>query len=138
MAIEKSLSRCPVAFSRVTAWFRFVPARRTSPAAAITSASASRSGDHALARAPRADASAASAANAPRASPDRSAARLTSSNSSSVSENWTTRGRDTACRDRRRTVPSPAAMTTPIPRRSSSPIGTAPGPQYLQLKLTTV
>lgn len=46
--------------------------------------------------------SAASAANAPRASPDRSAARLTSSNSSSVSENCTTRGRDTACRDRRR------------------------------------
>jgi SRSO17 transposase len=42
-----------------------VPARLTSPAAAISSTSASRSGDQTLASRPRADASAASAANAP-------------------------------------------------------------------------
>jgi hypothetical protein len=35
------------------------------------------------------------------------------------SENWTTRDRDTACRDRRRTFP-PVTPTTPIPRRSPS------------------
>ena len=44
---------------------------------------------------------------------------LTSANSCSVSENCTTRGRDTACRDRRRAV-SPAIATAPIPRRCSS------------------
>ena len=59
-------------------------------------------GDPALDCVPRAAASVTSAANAPRASPDRAAAALTSSNSSSVSENCTTFGRDTPCRDRRR------------------------------------
>ena len=75
----------------------------------------------------RAAASVTSAANAPRASPDRAAAALTSSNSSSVSENCTTFGRDTACRDRRRLTV--LAMTThpdPLPRAPSG--GTAPGP----------
>ena len=69
----------------------------------MSSTRASRTGDPALAGTPRAAASVTSAANAPRASPDWAAAALTSSNSSSVSENCTTFGRDTACRDRRRT-----------------------------------
>src|SRR6185437_10534390 len=56
-------------------------------------------------------ASTASAANAPLASPSLSAAALTSANSSSVSENCTTRGRDTACRDGRRTAPSDTSIT---------------------------
>jgi hypothetical protein len=62
---SRSSLRWPVAFSRATAWFKFVPTRRTNPAAAITSTSASRNGDNALASAPRAEASVASAANAP-------------------------------------------------------------------------
>ena len=93
----------------------------------MSSTSASRNGDPALACVPRAAASVTSAANAPRASPDRAAAALTSSNSSSVSENCTTFGRDTACRDRRRLTVL-ATTITPIPAPSPSWSGPRPVP----------
>ena len=92
----------------------------------MSSTRASRNGDEALADTPRAAASVASAANAPRAIPDRAAEALTCSNSSSVSENWTTFGRDTACRDRRRLTVL-ATTTTSIHHRAPCG-GTAPGP----------
>jgi hypothetical protein len=74
---------------------------------------------------PRAAARVTSAANAPRASPDRAAAALTSSNSSTVSENCTTFGRGTACCDRRRTV---LVTITTHSTAAPSPGGTAPRP----------
>ena len=92
----------------------------------MSSTRASRNGDEALADTPRAAASVASAANAPRAIPDWAAEALTCSNSSSVSENWTTFGLDTACRDRRRLTVL-ATTTTSIYHRAPSG-GTAPGP----------
>ena len=98
----------------------FVPIRRTSPAAAISSPSASRSGEAPRAWTPRAAANVASAANAPRASPQRSAAPLTLSNSPSVSENCTTFGRGTASRVRRRAA-LPLKLTTAIQTRRCCP-----------------
>lgn len=60
----------------------------------MSSIRASHIGGDVLAPAHGLDASAASAADAPRASPARAAPQRTSSISSSVSENWTTFGRD--------------------------------------------
>jgi hypothetical protein len=59
-------------------------------------------GDPTFASAPWTAVSATSAANAPRVGPDRAIASLTSPNSSSVSENCTTRGREADSLDRRR------------------------------------
>jgi hypothetical protein len=97
------------------------------PAAAISSAKASRSGKVTRAGVPRAVASVTSAANAPRASPDLAAVSLTSSNSPKVGENCTTLGRATAYGERRCTLASVMGPTTP-PSLMILTIGTAPGP----------
>ena len=67
--------------------------------------------------------------------PQRAAAALTSSNSSSVSENCTTFGRDSACLDRRRLAAFAvfATLTTAIPLPRSLGSGPAPGPNRRRL-----
>jgi hypothetical protein len=66
----------------------------------------------------------------PSGQPDRAAAALTSSNSSSVGENCTTFGRDSACLDRRRldALATPVTLTHSDPCREAFLIGAMPGP----------
>jgi hypothetical protein len=106
--------------------FRFVPARCTSPAAVITSTRVSRSGDH---TSPGTQCRCQGRLRGERAlrQPRPLRGRADLLEFLSVSENWTTRGRDTACRDRRRNVPS-AMLVTPIDW-CCFPDWTAPGPR---------